>query len=210
MKNKLIPIFFIVLIITKVLSAQQYKSNTIDSTGQAKKTLQELVATLKKQRTALYTVFDSSTFKKIMVSNRPIFKKFYSEHLKTYTRSREDWAIDSTFQSIFLYNNAQYLSHLPDSIIQLRNDELGINDEFKKHALLKYCKTSLLISLVIEEEELAVYNALFDEKDKIIAIGPMISFQKGKPTPKINKALTPFLEWREKAPTVYRLEVMRQ
>ncbi|MBX9735174.1 MAG: hypothetical protein K2X37_14050 [Chitinophagaceae bacterium] len=198
------------LIITEVLSAQQYTPKTMNPTANSKKILQALITTLKKQTTPLYTVFDSITFKKIMVDKKPIFEQFYSKHIRSYALTKDDAFLDSSVQSILLYNNAQYLKRIPDSLVQVREDKTDTQKGFQQHPLGKYCRTALAISIILEEEEFAVYCVLLDEENKILGIAPLIYFQEVKPTPKINKAITPLLKWREKALTVYKLEVLRQ
>jgi hypothetical protein len=211
MNFKLILFFTICLLAFETLSAQNKQfEKPKDSTLEARKMLQALILTLKKQDAELFTVFDSTSFKKILNNHKPIFEKFYSKHLKTYKITNEDAFLDSTVRSIFLYNNAQYLKMLPDSIIQIREDTSGMQKGFQQqHALGKYCKTALNISIVVDEEEFAFYSVIFDEENKIFGIAPLIYFEETKPIPKITKALKPLLDWRDTAKTIYRLDIMR-
>jgi hypothetical protein len=212
MNFKLILLFTICLLALETLNAQNKQAQSAtDSTLEARKTLQALILTLKKQDVELFTFFDSTIFKRILNNHKPIFEKFYSNHLKTYKITNGDAFLDSNVRSIFLYNNAQYLKMLPDSIIQIREDTSGTLKGFQQqHALGKYCKAALNISIVVEEEEFAFYSVIFDEENKILGIAPLIYFEETKPIPKITKALKSLLDWRDTAKTIYRLDIMRQ
>jgi hypothetical protein len=211
MNLKLIFLFTLYLFALGSVSAQNKQVlSARDSTLEARKTLQALILTLKKKDDELFAVFDSTSFKRILNNHKPVFEKFYSKHLKTYKITKGDALLDSTVQSVFLYNNIQYLKMLPDSIIQIREDTSGTQKGFQQqHALGKYCKAALNISIVVEEEEFAFYSVIFDGENKIFGIAPLIYFEETKPIPKITKALKPLLDWRDTSKTIYRLDIMR-
>jgi hypothetical protein len=213
MEFKLILLFTLCFLASHTLSAQNKQvPNAKDSILGARKTLQALILTLKKQDAELFTVFDSTNLKKIQYNYQPITNKFYSTYLLTYSPTKEDLFTNVTTQSIqfynsiLLYNNAQYLHYIPSSVIQIDFADKKEIDSFLQHPLGKYCKKALIISLKKGNEKREFYIVFFDEFDKIIVISPILHFGKDVETPLLDKAIESFIEWQSKAKTIFKFE----
>jgi hypothetical protein len=208
----IIPFTVCLLALGSVCAQNKQVPNAKDSTFKARKTLQTLILTLKKQDAELFTVFDSTNLKKIQYNYQPLIKKFYSAYLLTYSPTSKDLFTNVTSQSIqfynsiLLYNNAQYLQLIPSSLIQIDFADKMEVENFLQHPLGKYSKKALIISLKKGNEKREFYLVFFDEFDKIIVISPILQFGESTETPLLDKEIEPLVKWQSNSKTIYKFE----
>jgi hypothetical protein len=163
MKYKLLSILLLFGMGFNYPKAQVKIANSKDSSYTSLKNLKSLINMLRETKKPLYTTFDSVTIAKVVSDYQPIIKKFYSKYLLIYSLERQGSFANSTTQSIqfynsiLLYNNAQYLDYIPSSLIQIDFADKIEVENFLQHPLGKYCRKALIISLKKGNEKKEFY-----------------------------------------------------